>query len=120
VCDDLQVVRAPAVVVGNSAGALAALQAAVNAPHLLRGLVLLDCTMRTMHERNQPAIMHPMISALQFVLHDTPLGQWAVDSVLRTPDMLKSILERYGGGLVYFMFQVAAFCWPVWLQRSVV
>jgi pimeloyl-ACP methyl ester carboxylesterase len=38
----LQVVRAPAVVVGNSTGALAALQAAVNAPHLLRGLVLLN------------------------------------------------------------------------------
>jgi pimeloyl-ACP methyl ester carboxylesterase len=97
---DLQVVRAPAVVVGNSAGALAALQAAVNAPHLLRGMVLLDCTMRTMHERNQTAMMHPLISALQYVLHDTPLGQWAVDSVLRTPDMLKSILERYGRGSV--------------------
>jgi hypothetical protein len=38
--------------------------------------------------------------ALQFVLHDTPLGQWAVDSVLCTPGLLKSILERQGGGLI--------------------
>jgi hypothetical protein len=52
----------------------------------------------TMQERDQPAVMHPMISALQFVLHDTPLGQWAVDSVLRTSDMLKSILEWWGDG----------------------
>jgi hypothetical protein len=35
-----------------------------------------------------------MTLALQFVLHDTPLGQWAVDSVPRTPGMLKSTLKR--------------------------
>ncbi|KAF6254244.1 Alpha/Beta hydrolase protein [Scenedesmus sp. NREL 46B-D3] len=92
-----EVVRAPAVVVGNSAGALSALQAAVNAPHLLRGLVLLDCTMRNMHKRNQPAFLHPAISALQFVLRDTPIGQWAVDAVLRTPGMLKAVLKSAYG-----------------------
>lgn len=92
-----EVVRAPAVVVGNSAGALASLQAAVNAPHLLRGLLLLDCTMRNMHERNQPPLMQPLIGALQWLLHDTPAGQWLVDWVLKTPGMLTSILESAYG-----------------------
>lgn len=41
-----QVVGGPAVLVGNSAGALAALQVAVSAPQLVRGLMLLDCSMR--------------------------------------------------------------------------
>jgi hypothetical protein len=50
--------------------------------------------MRNMHERNQPPLMHPLIAAMQFVLHDTPVGQWLVDGVLRTPGMLKAILER--------------------------
>lgn len=40
------VVQQPAILVGNSAGALAALQAAVDAPQMTRGLVLLDCSLR--------------------------------------------------------------------------
>lgn len=46
-CAGAQVVCAPAVLVGNSAGALAALQAAVAAPDMTRGLMLLDCSMRS-------------------------------------------------------------------------
>lgn len=42
----LQVVCEPAVLVGNSAGGLSALQVAVAAPGMTRGLMLLDCSMR--------------------------------------------------------------------------
>jgi hypothetical protein len=46
----LQVVCAPSVLVGNSAGALAALQAAVADPAMARGLMLLDCSLRYRRE----------------------------------------------------------------------
>lgn len=46
VCCALQVVCEPAVLVGNSAGGLSALQVAVAAPGMTRGLMLLDCSMR--------------------------------------------------------------------------
>lgn len=92
--DAVQVVRAPAVLVGNSAGGLAALQAAATAPHLVRGLVLLACTMRRMHERNQPPFVHPFVKLFQWMLHETPVGRLVVDHVLKTPGKLKEILER--------------------------
>jgi hypothetical protein len=53
-----------------------------------------------MHCTTWPAVED---CVLQFVLHDTPLGQWAVDSVPRTPGMLKSILERQDGESVAWM-----------------
>ena len=46
----VQVVCAPSVLVGNSAGALAALQAAVADPAMARGLMLLDCSLRYMRK----------------------------------------------------------------------
>lgn len=84
-------------VVGNSAGALAALQAAVAAPHLLRGLMLLDCSMRAMHEANQPGLVHPLISLAQWVMQHTPIGQWLVGAVLHQPGKLEDILKRWAG-----------------------
>jgi pimeloyl-ACP methyl ester carboxylesterase len=69
VCNGVhQVVQAPAVLVGNSAGALTALQVAVAAPRLCRGLLLLNCTMRRNHQRNQNPLLHPFITAWQWLL----------------------------------------------------
>lgn len=84
----------PALLVGNSAGGLAALQAAVAAPHLVRGLVLLDCSLRRQHVRNQHPLLHPFVAALQWALARTPLGHAAVDWVLHQPGRLARILGR--------------------------
>eukprot|EP00775_Hariotina_reticulata_P007448 gene7448-7658_t len=92
-----QVVQAPAVLVGNSAGALTALQVAVAAPNLCRGLLLLNCTMRRNHERNQHPLLHPLITGWQWLLQETPVGAALVSWVLDQPGRLESILKSAYG-----------------------
>ena len=82
------------VLVGNSAGGLVALQTAVTRPDLIQGLLLLDCSMRHMHERNQPPLLHPLIGAYQWLLHDTPLGHWAYQELVTRPNAVFGLLQR--------------------------
>lgn len=37
------------------------------------------CACRHMHELNQPPLMHPFISAFQWLLLSTPVGRWVVN-----------------------------------------
>jgi pimeloyl-ACP methyl ester carboxylesterase len=51
-----EVVGAPAFLVGNSIGCIAALQAAVTTPDRVRGVVMIDCSLRLLHVRKRSAI----------------------------------------------------------------
>lgn len=48
-----EVIGDPAFLIGNSIGAIAAMQAAVSDPAIARGLVLLNCSLRLLHERRR-------------------------------------------------------------------
>ena len=53
---------------------LAALQAAIDCPEKVRGVQLLDISLRMLHIRNQPAWKKPLVKGLQNVLRNTPVG----------------------------------------------
>jgi pimeloyl-ACP methyl ester carboxylesterase len=89
-----QVVKQPVVLLGNSAGGLAALQTSVTRPDIVQGLLLLDCSMRHMHVRNQPALLHPLIAAYQWLLHDTPVGHWVYQDLVTRPNAVFELLKR--------------------------
>jgi len=48
-----EVVGTPAFLVGNSIGAIVAMQAAVNDSEMVRGVALLDCSLRMLHDRRR-------------------------------------------------------------------
>jgi pimeloyl-ACP methyl ester carboxylesterase len=51
-----EVVGSPAILVGNSVGAIAAMQAAVMVPEWVPQVVLLNCSLRLLHERKQAGL----------------------------------------------------------------
>lgn len=48
-----EVVGEPAFLVGNSIGCIAAMQAAIDAPNWFRGVVLINCSLRMLHDRRR-------------------------------------------------------------------
>ena len=99
-----QVVGGPAFLATNSVGGIAALSAAASAAadaggdatSRVRGVVLLDVSLRELHLSKQPALMQPLVAALQRTLRTTPLGLSFFAQVARA-DAVKAVLrEAYG------------------------
>jgi hypothetical protein len=63
---------------------LAGLQAAVvGGKERIRGVQLLNISLRMLHESKQSPFMRPLVKALQQTLRDTSLGEWFFSSVAR-------------------------------------
>ena len=60
---------------------LAALQAAVDRPDRVRGVQLIDISIRMLHIRNQQAWKRPFVKALQNTLRGTPVGSFFFQQV---------------------------------------
>jgi pimeloyl-ACP methyl ester carboxylesterase len=94
-----EVVGGPAVLVGNSIGCIVVMQAAVLAPELTLGLVVLNCSLRLLHERKRsvlPWYRRAPAPLLQKLLAWEPLGRFFFDR-LATPNSLRKILcQAYG------------------------
>ncbi|AFY66093.1 alpha/beta fold hydrolase [Geitlerinema sp. PCC 7407] len=54
-----EVVGGPAFLVGNSIGCIVAMQAAVDGPELVRGVALLNCSLRLLHDRRRSRLSWP-------------------------------------------------------------
>lgn len=63
---------------------------------VLRGhtCVFFHLSLRSMHERKQPPLLAPLISAWQWAVTSTPLGRAVVAAVLHQPAILRAILAR--------------------------
>jgi pimeloyl-ACP methyl ester carboxylesterase len=100
----------PAFIASNSVGGIAALQAAADdaaafpsdavadasARRLVRGVVLLDVSLRELHASKQPPPLRPLVSAFQRALRTTPLGLAFFGQVAK-PDTVRAVLrEAYG------------------------
>ena len=48
-----EIVGGPALLIGNSIGCIAAMQAAVDGPELVKGVALLNCSLRLLHDRKR-------------------------------------------------------------------
>ena len=91
-----EVIKEPAVLVCNSVGGLVGLQTAAKYPDRVKGLVLINISLRMLHNRKQPALQVPFTTALQTVLRETGIGK-AFFKQVATPQTLKNILSQAYG-----------------------
>jgi pimeloyl-ACP methyl ester carboxylesterase len=91
-----EVVAGPAFLVGNSIGCVVALQMAVQAPDLVPGLALLNCSLRQFHERKQATLAwHERLGVpLIQTLLSSPLISRGFFSLVARPGTLRSILRQ--------------------------
>lgn len=85
------VVEDEAFYICNSIGGLVGLQAAVMEPHICKGLVLLNISLRMLHIKKQPWYGRPLIRLFQSVLRNTALGKFFFQTVA-TRESVRNIL----------------------------
>jgi pimeloyl-ACP methyl ester carboxylesterase len=91
-----EVVGSTAILVGNSIGAIVAMQAAVMAPELVRKVVLLNCSLRLLQEQKQlslPWYRRFGAKVVQEILGNRAIAQVFFDLV-RQPRTVRNILNQ--------------------------
>ncbi|MEO1445370.1 MAG: alpha/beta fold hydrolase [Cyanobacteria bacterium J06635_11] len=94
-----QVIGESAFLIGNSIGCVVALQAAVDAPSWVRGVVLLDCSLRLLHDRKRqtlPWYRSAPTPYIQKVLSYRPLIRFFFGQLAK-PKAVKNILRQAYG-----------------------
>eukprot|EP00752_Nemacystus_decipiens_P009979 g8899.t1 len=91
-----EVVGKPVFMVCNSVGGLAGLQAGVDAPEQVLGVVLFNISLRMLHSKKQATAGRPFVTGLQYVLRETPLGALFFGSVAK-PKAVSNILKQCYG-----------------------
>lgn len=86
-------VREPAVLVCNSVGGMVGLQSAVTRPDLVKGVVLINISLRLLNQKKQAPLARPFISALQYVLRESGVGKVFFNRVA-TKQAIKNILSQ--------------------------
>ena len=90
------VVKEPVVLVGNSVGGVVALEAAARQTDLVKGVILINISLRALHVKKQPPLQRPFVAALQTFLRETNIGNYFFNSVAK-PNSIKNILgQAYG------------------------
>ncbi|XP_014521698.1 pheophytinase, chloroplastic [Vigna radiata var. radiata] len=87
----LDVIKDEAFFLCNSIGGVVGLQAALVAPHICRGIILLNISLRMLHIKKQPWYGKPFIRSLQRLLRDTVLGKFFYKTVA-TKESVRNIL----------------------------
>lgn len=85
--------KEPVFLVCNSIGGVVGLETAVENPKLVKGVVLIDISMRNLHVKKQPPLMRPFTSLLQTLLRETNVGEAFFNNVA-TPSFLRPILAQ--------------------------
>ncbi|MBW4420661.1 MAG: alpha/beta fold hydrolase [Myxacorys californica WJT36-NPBG1] len=94
-----EVIGEPAFLVGNSIGSIAIMQAAVDAPDWVRGVALVGCSLRLLHERHQatqPWFKRVGAPILQKVLKKKWFGQLFFKQLATPKTVRKVLLKAYG------------------------
>ncbi|XP_068477130.1 uncharacterized protein [Phaseolus vulgaris] len=87
----LDVIKDEAFFLCNSIGGVVGLQAAVLAPHICRGIVLLNISLRMLHIKKQPWYGKPFIRSFQRLLRDTAVGKFFYKTIA-TKESVRNIL----------------------------
>jgi pimeloyl-ACP methyl ester carboxylesterase len=93
-----EVIREPVFLVGNSIGCIAAMQAAVNHTDLALGVVLINCSLRLLHDRkraNLPFYRRLGTPILQKCLGIKPLGEFFFEKIATPQTVKKILLQAY-------------------------
>jgi pimeloyl-ACP methyl ester carboxylesterase len=91
-----EVVGDRAILVGNSIGAVVAMQAAIYAPELITTTVLINCSLRLLQEQNQlamPWLKRLGVKTVQNILGNRAIAKLFFDQV-RQPRSVKQILSQ--------------------------
>lgn len=94
-----EVIGEAAFLAGNSIGCIVGLQAAVLDPALVRGLVMLNCSLRLLHERRRATLpWYRRYSAplLQAVLANRTIGHYFFSRIANPAVIRKILLQAYG------------------------
>lgn len=94
-----EVIGEAAFLVGNSIGCIVALQAAVMAPEQVRGVAMLDCSLRLLHERKRQRLSWPQrVTApwLQRLLGYRPFGHFFFNRIARPRVIRRVLSQAYG------------------------
>jgi pimeloyl-ACP methyl ester carboxylesterase len=93
-----EVVGLPVVLVGNSVGCIAAMQAAIAAPELVQSVALLNCSLRLLHDRRraqQPWFKQIGAPILQNLLSIRALGHGFFRLLAKPNTVRKILLQAY-------------------------
>lgn len=74
-------IKEPVILVCNSVGGVVGLQAAVNHPELIKGVVLINISLRLLTTRKMSALQRPLVSLLQNTLRETNIGKYFFDQI---------------------------------------
>lgn len=91
-----EVVGQPVVLVGNSIGCVVALQVAVDAPDWVRSVVMLNCSLRLLHDRKRregPWPQRLSTPIVQQLLGYPPLGRFFFSRIAR-PRVIRQLLQQ--------------------------
>jgi pimeloyl-ACP methyl ester carboxylesterase len=94
-----EVIGESAFLVGNSIGCIVALQAAVDFPAQVRGLALINCSLRLLHVRKQatqPWFKRIGAPILQRVLDNKAIGHWFFRNLAQPRTVKNILLQAYG------------------------
>ncbi|CAJ1350969.1 unnamed protein product, partial [Effrenium voratum] len=90
-----EMVKSDVFLVGNSLGSLVSLQAAIDSPNVVRGLLLVNPRFRQEHVSEAPAVARPVISWVQRVLRETPVGGWLFNALSTEAAVTEILKEPY-------------------------
>ena len=62
----------------------------------IRGVVLFNISLRMLHTSKQPFYTRPLVSALQYVLRETPIGAAFFGSVAKAGTVKNILQQCYG------------------------
>jgi len=94
VCDFVEeVIKSKSYLIGNSLGSLIGLQAAIDRPDLMPGVLLVNPRFRQEHVSEAPPLARPFIGGVQALLRETPVGAWLYDA-LANKAVVKQILKE--------------------------
>lgn len=91
-----EVIGEPAFLVGNSVGCIVALQAGVIAPEWVRGIAMLDCSLRLLHDRKRESLPWHRRAAtplFQKLLSYKPFGHFFFSRLAR-PQVIRKVLKQ--------------------------
>jgi pimeloyl-ACP methyl ester carboxylesterase len=94
-----EIIQEPVFLVGNSIGCIVVLQATVMAPSWVRGIVIINCSLRLLHERKRvglPWFKQWGTAVLQTILAYKPLGYTFFRQLAQAKTLRKILLQAYG------------------------
>jgi pimeloyl-ACP methyl ester carboxylesterase len=93
-----EVVKSPAILVGNSIGCVVVMQTAVDHPEWVLGIAALNCSLRLLHDRkrvNLPWYRQWGASVLQKVLNNPAIGRFFFQQIANPKTVRKILRQAY-------------------------